>query len=102
MVVDVAKLSAGREDYYLREIAGSHEEYLSGHGESPGRWYGQGAVALGQSGQASTEAFQRISEGRHPETGELRAERDRLRGLLAQAPGPGPGAGAGDRPPRAG
>jgi hypothetical protein len=60
VVVDVAKLSMGREDYYLCEIATDHEEYLSGHGESPGRWYGQGAVALGQEGEASTEAFQRI------------------------------------------
>jgi conjugative relaxase-like TrwC/TraI family protein len=71
MVVDVAKLAVGREDYYLREIADSHEEYLSGHGESPGRWYGAGSLALGQSGEASTEAFQRIFEGRHPDTGEL-------------------------------
>jgi conjugative relaxase-like TrwC/TraI family protein len=71
MVVDVAKLSPGREDYYLREIAGSHEEYLSGHGESPGRWYGAGAAALDQHGEASTEAFQRIFEGRHPDTGQL-------------------------------
>jgi conjugative relaxase-like TrwC/TraI family protein len=71
MVVDVAKLSAGREDYYVCEIAGSHEEYLSGHGETPGRWYGAGSTALGQSGEASTEAFQRIFEGRHPATGEL-------------------------------
>jgi conjugative relaxase-like TrwC/TraI family protein len=71
MVVDVAKLSAGREDYYVCEIAGSHEEYLSGHGESPGRWYGAGAATLGQHGEASTQAFQRIFEGRHPATGEL-------------------------------
>jgi conjugative relaxase-like TrwC/TraI family protein len=71
MVVDVAKLSAGREDYYIREIAGSHEAYLSGHGESPGVWYGAGAVALGQAGEASTEAFQYIFEGRHPDTGLL-------------------------------
>jgi hypothetical protein len=71
MVVDVAKLSAGREDYYTREIAQNHEEYLSGHGESPGRWYGAGAACLGQCGEASTEAFRRIFEGRHPETGEL-------------------------------
>jgi transposase len=35
VVVDVAKLSAGREAYYTREIAQNHEEYLSGHGESP-------------------------------------------------------------------
>jgi conjugative relaxase-like TrwC/TraI family protein len=71
VVVDVAKLSAGREDYYLREIAHDHEEYLSGHGESPGRWYGAGSAALGQYGEASTEAFQRIFEGRHPDTGQL-------------------------------
>jgi TrwC relaxase len=71
VVVDVAKLAAGRQDYYTREIANNHEEYLSGQGESPGRWYGQGAASLGQSGDASTEAFGRIFEGRHPHTGEL-------------------------------
>ncbi len=47
MVLDVAKLTPGREDYYLRELAENREEYLSGHGESPGRWYGQGAASLG-------------------------------------------------------
>ena len=71
MVVDVAKLSAGREAYYTREIAENREEYLSGHGESPGRWYGAGAASLGQSGEASTEAFRRVFEGRHPDIGEL-------------------------------
>jgi conjugative relaxase-like TrwC/TraI family protein len=71
VVADLAKLSVGREDYYVREIAHNCEEYLSGHGESPGRWYGAGAAVLGQQGVASTEAFKRIFEGRHPETGEL-------------------------------
>src|SRR6266542_700797 len=71
MVADLAKLSAGREDYYVREVAENREEYLSGHGESPGRWYGAGATNLGQQGTASTEAFKRIFEGRHPDTGEL-------------------------------
>jgi conjugative relaxase-like TrwC/TraI family protein len=71
VVADLAKLSVGREDYYLREIAQNREEYLSGHGESPGRWYGAGAASLGQEGEASTEAFTRIFEGRHPDTGEL-------------------------------
>jgi conjugative relaxase-like TrwC/TraI family protein len=71
VVADLAKLSVGREDYYLREIAENREEYLSGHGESPGRWYGAGASALGQHGEASTEAFKRVFEGRHPATGEL-------------------------------
>src|SRR6266540_744019 len=71
MVSDIEKLWVGREDYYVREVAGNREEYLSGHGESPGRWLGRGAQALGQEGIASTEAFVRVFHGRHPETGEL-------------------------------
>jgi conjugative relaxase-like TrwC/TraI family protein len=71
VVADLAKLSVGREDYYVREVAENREEYLSGHGESPGRWYGTGATTLGQQGVASTKAFKRIFEGRHPDTGEL-------------------------------
>jgi hypothetical protein len=46
VVADIAKLSIGREAYYTRELAENHEEYLSGHGESPGRWYGAGATTL--------------------------------------------------------
>src|SRR6266511_4652439 len=71
VVADVAKLAVGREDYYTRELATDHEAYLSGHGESPGRWYGQGATALGLQGEASVAGFQRMFEGRHPDTGEL-------------------------------
>jgi conjugative relaxase-like TrwC/TraI family protein len=71
VVVDVAKLSVGREDYYVREVAHNREEYLTGHGESPGRWLGRGAAALGQRGTATTEAFVRMFHGRHPDTGEL-------------------------------
>jgi cold shock protein len=48
VVADVAKLSVGREEYYTRELATDHEAYLSGHGESPGQWYG--ATALGLQG----------------------------------------------------
>jgi conjugative relaxase-like TrwC/TraI family protein len=71
VVADVAKLAVGREDYYTRELAADHEAYLPGHGESPGRWYGAGSARLGQHGEASVEGFQRIFEGRHPDTGEL-------------------------------
>jgi conjugative relaxase-like TrwC/TraI family protein len=70
-VVDVAKLTAGRQEYYTRELATDHQTYLSGHGESPGRWYGAGACSLGQQGEASVQGFQRMFEGRHPDTGEL-------------------------------
>jgi conjugative relaxase-like TrwC/TraI family protein len=71
VVADIAKLSVGREEYYTRELATDHEAYLSGHGESPGRWYGQGAASLGLEGEASVDGFRRMFEGRHPDTGEL-------------------------------
>jgi conjugative relaxase-like TrwC/TraI family protein len=71
VVADIAKLSVGREAYYTRELATDHEAYLSGHGESPGRWYGQGAASLGAEGEASVAGFQAMFEGRDPTTGEL-------------------------------
>jgi conjugative relaxase-like TrwC/TraI family protein len=71
MVADIAKLSVGREEYYTRELATDHEAYLSGHGESPGRWYGAGASVLGLQGEASVAEFQAMFEGRDPTTGEL-------------------------------
>jgi hypothetical protein len=71
VVADIAKLSVGREEYYTRELATDHEQYLSGHGESPGRWYGAGAAALGLQGEALVAGFRRMFEGCHPHTGEL-------------------------------
>jgi conjugative relaxase-like TrwC/TraI family protein len=71
VVADIAKLSVGREAYYTRELATDHEQYLSGHGESPGRWYGAGAASLGLQGEASPAEFQAMFEGRNPTTGEL-------------------------------
>jgi conjugative relaxase-like TrwC/TraI family protein len=71
VVADIAKLSVGREAYYTRELATDHEQYLSGHGESPGRWYGAGASSLGLEGEASVAGFQAMFEGRDPTTGEL-------------------------------
>jgi conjugative relaxase-like TrwC/TraI family protein len=69
--LDVAKLTPGREDYYLSRLADNREEYLSGHGESPGRWYGDGAASLGLEGEATKEEFRRLIQGRDPSTGEL-------------------------------
>jgi conjugative relaxase-like TrwC/TraI family protein len=71
VVADIAKLSVGREAYYTRELATDHEQYLSGHGESPGRWYGAGTSSLGLQGEASVAGFQALFEGRDPTTGEL-------------------------------
>jgi TrwC relaxase len=71
VVADIAKLSVGREAYYIRELATDHEAYLSGHGESPGRWYDAGASRLGLQGEASVAGFQAMFESRDPTTGEL-------------------------------
>jgi conjugative relaxase-like TrwC/TraI family protein len=71
VVADIAKLSVGREEYYTRELATDHEAYLSGHGESPGRWYGAGANGLGLEGEALVAGFQAMFEGRDPTTAEL-------------------------------
>ena len=71
VVADIAKLTVGREEYYTRELATDHEQYLSGHGESPGRWYGAGATSLGLQGEAYVAGFQAMFEGRHPDSGEL-------------------------------
>src|SRR5215217_890194 len=65
VVADIAKLSVGREEYN-RELATDHEQYLSGHGESPGRWYGAGATSLGLQGEASVAGFQAMFEGPRP------------------------------------
>jgi len=71
VVADIARLTVGREAYYIRELATDQQQYVSGHGESPGQWYGAGAAALGLQGEASVAGFQRMFEGRHPDTGEL-------------------------------
>jgi conjugative relaxase-like TrwC/TraI family protein len=68
VTADLHKLSAGRADYYLREIAKDREEYLSGQGESPGEWLGGSTAALGLRGECSPEEFQQVFAWRHPQT----------------------------------
>jgi conjugative relaxase-like TrwC/TraI family protein len=70
VTADLHKLSAGRCDYYVREVARDHEEYLSGHGESPGEFLGAGSGALGKSGVCSEQEFRRLFAWQHPDTGE--------------------------------
>jgi conjugative relaxase-like TrwC/TraI family protein len=70
VTADLHKLSVGRQDYYVREIAKDREEYLSGQGESPGEWLGGSAAALGLQGVCSAEEFQQVFAWQHPQTGE--------------------------------
>lgn len=83
-MIDPAKLGVGREDYYLREVAGDREAYLSGHGEAPGYWLGSAAPkAFGLSGEVAAEQFRRVFVGRDPRTGELLGRHHRTDGVLA-------------------
>jgi conjugative relaxase-like TrwC/TraI family protein len=70
VAADLHKLAAGREGYYTREIAKNREEYLSGHGESPGIYHGGSAHALGLEGECSAEAFKRLFAWQDPRSGE--------------------------------
>jgi conjugative relaxase-like TrwC/TraI family protein len=70
VAADLHKLAAGREHYYTLEIANNREEYLSGHGESPGVFHGGSARALGLQGECSAEAFKRLFAWQDPRTGE--------------------------------
>jgi conjugative relaxase-like TrwC/TraI family protein len=82
-VIDPAKLTAGREDYYLREVAEDREAYLTGHGEAPGYTLGTAWAHVGISGTVSAEQFTRVFAGRHPHSGELLGRRHRTDGVLA-------------------
>jgi conjugative relaxase-like TrwC/TraI family protein len=70
LVLAAAGLKAGQEDYWIRQIAESRCEYLSGHGESPGQWYGARAAALGLSGVAKDEQCRAMFAGKDPITSE--------------------------------
>jgi hypothetical protein len=66
VTADLRKLSAGRCDYYVREVARDHEEYLSGHGRAlgnswvvaAGRWASRVSAQSRSSGGCSPGATQ--------------------------------------------
>jgi conjugative relaxase-like TrwC/TraI family protein len=74
VVLAAAGLKAGQEDYWIRQIAESRCEYLSGHGESPGQWHGARAAGLGLAGVAENQQCHAIFEGKDPITGEQVAQ----------------------------
>jgi hypothetical protein len=71
-------LKIGQEDYWLDQIATNREEYLSGKGESPGRWVGSATAADGLTGVATAEQVRALFRGGDPATGKRRC-RPRLR-----------------------
>src|SRR5215211_3801645 len=72
VALPVKALKAGQESYWLDQIARNREEYFSGRGESPGRFMGSAAAAVGLEGTASPEQVQAMFQGLDPATGERR------------------------------
>lgn len=83
-VLSIGKLR--KPDYYFGQVASGVEDYYLGGGESPGRWRGAGAAAMGLAGEVDAGVFRRVLAGVHPDGGVRlvragTARRPRLPGL---------------------
>lgn len=62
-MLSIGAMATGSGSYY---VGLAREDYYLEGGEPPGRWWGQGAQALGLSGEVERDAFLRVFEGFHP------------------------------------
>jgi hypothetical protein len=74
LALPVKALKVGQENYWLDQIANDREQYFSGKGESPGRFFGEVAAASGLEGEATAEQVRAMFRGLDPVTGEVRCE----------------------------
>ena len=64
-------LSAGQaQTYHQKEFTAKEQNYWSQQGVIAGEWQGRLAVRFGLAGTVSAEDFAKLSQGRHPQTGE--------------------------------
>ncbi len=70
-MISIGKISSVEQAVrYLREAVTQHQlEYFTARGESPGRWNGDAAEALGLRGEVTDDDFTAVLSGRHPRTG---------------------------------
>lgn len=76
-LLNIGKLAAGGEDYYLTTVARSVEAYYLGRGEAPGRWIGRGVELLGLEGRVEADPLRAVLNGTDPESGERLAAQQR-------------------------
>src|ERR1700761_7707792 len=71
-MLDISKpLTSGKvQSYYRSEYSSASNSYFSQGGTLRGEWHGQLAPVLKLSGEVAAQAFDRLAEGQHPETGE--------------------------------
>ncbi len=70
MGMSLAKLACGREDYYLRAVAGGGDDHRAHGDEAPGRWLGGGARAMVLSGVVQGSDLSAVLAGVNPQTGQ--------------------------------
>src|SRR5215469_971121 len=64
-------LSASQaQNYHRKEFTSKEQNYWSQRSEIAGEWQGKLTERFGLSRQVSENAFARLSQGQHPETGE--------------------------------
>src|SRR6185437_4680183 len=71
-MLDISKpLTSGKvQSYYRSEYSSASNSYFSQGGTLRGEWHGQLTDTLALSGSVTAEAFDRLAEGQHPQTGE--------------------------------
>jgi conjugative relaxase-like TrwC/TraI family protein len=68
-VLTIHVIREGGDRYYVEDLVPGRAEGGPVAGEEPGRWTGDGAVALGLTGTVSAPTFGAVLGGRHPITG---------------------------------
>jgi hypothetical protein len=66
LVLNIGKLAVGQQRYYL-DLA-RVDDYYTGHGEAPGRWFGALAPDLGLEGVVDADDLTALLEHRNPAT----------------------------------
>lgn len=68
-MLNIGKLAAGQQGYYLNSVAKGVEDYYLGVGEAPGYWLGGGSKDLGLDGHVRELELTPVLEARDPATG---------------------------------
>jgi conjugative relaxase-like TrwC/TraI family protein len=71
-MLDISKpLTTGKvQSYYRSEYSAASNSYFTQGGTLRGEWHGRLADVLNLKGEVTAEAFDRLAEGQHPQTGE--------------------------------
>jgi conjugative relaxase-like TrwC/TraI family protein len=70
-MLSIGKLAVGQERYYEQQVAQGLDDYVTGRGESPGRWLGRGAEDLGLRGTVEDGELSMLMQGRDPRSGRM-------------------------------